>query len=805
MIKNYLKVVLRNLLRNKGYSAINIGGLAIGMAVAMLAGLWLYDELSFNKIHKNYDRIGIVVVNQVFGGELQTSKSVPYPLIQELKGNYSESFKQIVPSTHASESTLSFRDKKFNKKGQFIAANGPEMFTLDMLRGSWANLQDQQSIMLSESAAKALFGNADPMNQVVTVNSDMQLKVAGIYADFPQNSQFYNVQFFGSWDYFVAKNRYMREKEWDNHALTIYTEIKPETDFAKASAAIKDSELNVIRNMDNMKNEVGTHPQMWLHPMRDWHLYSNFKDGKADSGPVRYVWLVGIIGFFVLMLACINFMNLSTARSEKRAKEVGIRKAIGSQRMQLIGQFFTESFLVVVLAFCIAMVALDLALPWFNNVSAKQMSVPWNNPYFWLSSIAFILLTGVLAGSYPALYLTSFQPVKVLKGRVVHVGRFASLPRKVLVVMQFSVSITLVICTIIIYSQLQFAKNRPVGYSREGLLMVEMKSDDFYKKAALIAVELKQTGVVEEVALSQSPVTDVWSANGGFSWKGMIEENPPAFSTLNVSPEYANAVGWKFVAGRNFSRNFASDSAGFIINETAAKLLGFEQPVGETLSWKSQWMTKDVKKDFKILGVVKDMVMESPFQKVAPTVFFLFDSPNWMNVRLNDQVSADAALPKIEAVFRKLTPTVPFEYKFADQEYGAKFRTEERMGKLAGFFASLAIFISCLGLFGLASFVAEQRIKEIGIRKVLGASVRNLWQMLSRDFVQLVIIAVIIATPVAWFAMQEWLVKYAYRTEISWWIFALTGIGALLITLLTVSYQAIHAALLNPVKTLKSE
>ena len=332
-----------------------------------------------------------------------------------------------------------------------------------------------------------------------------------------------------------------------------------------------------------------------------------------------------------------------------------------------------------------------------------------------------------------------------------------------------------------------------------------MKSDDFYKKSDLIRNELKNTGVVEEVAQSQSPITDVWSQNGGFTWKGMSTENSPSFSTLTVSPEYAKTVGWQFVAGRNFSKEFASDSSGFVINETAAKLLGFKNPVGEELSWRSQWMTNDIQKRFTILGVVKDMVMESPFDPIAPTVFFLAGGANWINIKIRPNVSASAALPKIEAVFKKLTPTVPFEYKFADQEYDAKFRTEERIGKLATFFAILAIFISCLGLFGLASFVAEQRTKEIGIRKVLGASVANLWQMLSKDFVLLVIISCMISIPLAWYGMNEWLAKYSYRTEISWWVFAISGIGALSVTLLTVSYQAIRAALLNPVKSLKME
>ncbi|MCE7065636.1 ABC transporter permease [Dyadobacter sp. CY326] len=805
MLRNYLKIAVRNLLGNKGYSAINIGGLALGMAVAMLIGLWVYDELSFNKNHKNYNRIAMVVVNQVLGGALQTSKSLPYPLVNELRTNYQEHFKHIVPSTHIIEDVLAVGEKKLSRKGQFVGSDAPALFTIDMVRGSWAGLLDQQSILLSASTAKALFGNANPMNRQIRLGENLDVKVTGVYKDLPVNAQLHEAQFLASWDYFIAKNPYMSQKQWDNHAVAIFVEIKSETDFKKASAAIKDAELKVIRNIDNMQNEAATNPQIWLHPMRDWHLFSNFKNGQAEAGPVQYVWLVGMIGFFVLLLACINFMNLATARSEKRAKEVGIRKAIGSQRLQLAGQFFTESFLVVILAFFLAATLVDASLSWFNVLSAKQMSIPWANGYFWLITVSFVVITGLLAGSYPALYLTSFQPVKVLKGKLIHPGRFAALPRKFLVVTQFTVSITLVICTAVVYSQVQFAKNRPVGYERNGLVMIAMKSQDFYEKEAVIRAELKKTGAVSEVALSQSPVTGVWSENGGFSWKGMTDPNPPSFSTLTVSPEYAKVVNWKFIAGRNFSKDMASDSAGFVINETAAKLLGFKNPVGETMSWTSQWMTNGVQKNFQILGVVEDMVMKSPFQRVSPTVFFLFGSPNWMNIKLSPKANPSGALAKIGSIFSRLTPTVPFEYKFADQEYEAKFRAEETIGKLISFFASLAIFISCLGLFGLASFVAEQRTKEIGIRKVLGASVGALWQMLSQDFVQLVVISAIIATPIAWFAMQEWLEKYTYRTVISGWIFVSTGIGALAIALATVSYQAIRAALMDPVKSLKSE
>lgn len=809
MLRNYLKITFRNLWKNKGYSAINIGGLAIGMGVAMLIGLWIYDELSFNRYFKNYGRIGQILQNQVVHSEKKTSFSLPVPYIEELKANYAGYFKRIVASSQAGEYILTVGDTKLSLNGQFIDAEAPEMFNLHMLKGSRSALEDQQGIILSESTALALFGKADPLNKVITVGTTMDMKVTGIYEDLPQNTKFSDVQFMGSWKYFLDKNLYMKEKKWDNHAIWLFGELADNMDFKTASAGIRLSEQNVIRKMDDMKEEAATLPEMWVHPMRDWHLYSNFKNGAAGEGPVKYVWMVGLIGFFVLLLACINFVNLSTARSEKRAREVGLRKAIGSLRMQLIGQFFTESFLIVLMSFVLALAGVVSSLSWFNNLAAKQMVIPWDNAWFWLCGAGFVLLTSLLAGGYPAIYLTSFQPVKVLKGSNAslrtHFGPFAYTPRQVLVILQFTISVTLIICTTIVYRQIQFAKDRPVGYSRDGLLMIPMKSEDFYGKTDLFRTELKNTGMVEEVADSQSPVTGVWSANDGFSWKGMPEGFTETFATLTVSPEYAKAVGWQFVSGRNFSREFASDTSGFVINESAARLLGMSDPLGAVISWKSQWMTNNIRKRFTVLGVVKDMVMESPFEPVKPTVFFLFGSPNWINIRLNPNVSSAAALSAIENVVKKLVPAAPFEYRFADQEYDAKFRAEERIGQLARFFAALAILISCLGLFGLASFTAEQRTKEIGIRKVLGASVAGLWRMLSKDFVLLVMVASMVAVPLAWYSMNEWLQNYQYRTEISWWIFVLAGAGALVLTLATVSYQAIKAAWINPVNSLRSE
>jgi ABC-type antimicrobial peptide transport system permease subunit len=462
----------------------------------------------------------------------------------------------------------------------------------------------------------------------------------------------------------------------------------------------------------------------------------------------------------------------------------------------LIGQFFSESFLVVLLAFIAALGLVTVSINWFNDLADKQMRILWLNPYFWLLSLGFILITGLLAGSYPALYLSRFQPVKVLKGTF-RVGRFATIPRKVLVVVQFAVSVTLIIGTIIVYRQIQYAKNRPVGYTRQGLIDVHMSVGDFYTKFDVLRQELKSSGVVHETAQSASRATELWSNNSGFEWKGKDPSLQADFGTLTVSPEYGKTVGWQFIAGRDFSREFASDSAGFIVNEAAVKFMGLTNPVGEIIRRDG--------KPFQIVGIIKDMVMDSPFGTVRPTIFFLRGPLNWINIKIKPNVAVADALPKIEGVFKKVIPSVPFDYDFIDQEYAAKFAAEERIGTLAGIFASLAIFISCLGLFGLASFMAEARTKEIGVRKVLGASVLNLWGLLSKDFVALVIIAVGIATPIAYYFLSNWLHKYEYRTDISWWIFALAGGGALLITLLTVSFQSMKAALMNPVNSLRSE
>jgi putative ABC transport system permease protein len=438
-----------------------------------------------------------------------------------------------------------------------------------------------------------------------------------------------------------------------------------------------------------------------------------------------------------------------------------------------------------------------IAMPWFNDLADKKMTIAWSNPVFWLISIGFILFTSLLAGSYPALYLSSFRPVNVLKGTF-RAGRFASIPRKVLVVVQFTVSVTLIIGTIIVHQQIQFTKNRPIGYDRDGLIMIEIRSPEFHGKYDVLRSELKNTGAVEEISESSSPVMGIWSNNVLFKCKGKNPDLHGEFATIWVTPEYGKTIDWKIKEGRDFSREFSTDSTAVILNEAAVKFMDVKDPVGMELDWSGRKL--------HVVGVIKDMIMTSPYSPVKQTVYiFSYEDSNWINLRLRAGKPVAESLASIEAVFKKHTPSVPFDYKFADEEYAKKFATEERIGMLASVFAVLAIFISCLGISGLASFVAEQRTKEIGIRKVLGATVINLWRMLSKDFVVLVMIACVIAIPVACYLLLNWLQQYEYHTTITWWIPGMTGLAALLVTLITVSYQAVKAALMNPVKSLRSE
>ena len=801
MIRNYIKIAFRTLRVNKGYSFINIFGLATGMAVAMLIGLWVWDELSYNKYHANYDRLAQVMQHQSFNGRIGTQQSIPIPLITELRTKYGANFKHLAIATWQSDHILTYGSEKVNRSGNYMEPDIPEMLSLKMVKGSRDGLRETNTILLSESTAQALFGGINPVGKLVRIDNESDVVVTGVYENLPYNDHFRDLTFITTWDLFLNVKPWAKrsrdEQQWDNNSFQIFAQIADNTDMDRVSANIKDAKLNNVKADSKKYN-----PTILLQPMRKWHLYEEWKDGINAGGFVEYVRLFALIGVFVLLLACINFMNLSTARSEKRAKEVGIRKAVGSVRSQLVGQFFSESFLTATLAFVGALLLLILLLPWFNQVADKKLTFPGTELAFWLLCVGFIFTTGLLAGSYPAFYLSSFQPIKVLKGTF-KAGRSAAMPRKVLVVIQFMVSVTLIIGTSIVYRQIQYTKDRPIGYDTKGLIMIQMKTPEFGTKYDALKTDLMNTGVITDIAQASSPLTESWSNSSGFYWPGKDpSQDGDGFNNIWVTHEYGKTVGWQFKEGRDFSRKFSTDTSAIVVNEAAVKFMGLRHPVGTVI--RSGSGAEAIR--LRIVGVIKDMLMESPYEPVKQTFYFLNQGyASWIILRLNPYKAASESLAAIETVIKKDVPSAPFEYQFADDEFGKKFVSEERIGKLAGGFAILAIFISCLGLFGLAAFSAEQRTKEIGIRKVLGATVLNLWGLLSKDFVVLVLIAFAIATPIAYYFLDGWLQKYLYHTELSWWIFAASGAGVLALTLLTVSFQSIKAALMNPVRSLRSE
>jgi putative ABC transport system permease protein len=797
MIKNYLKIAWRNLVKNKAHTFINVTGLSVGMAVAMLIGLWIWDELSYDKYFENHDKIVQVWQHQTFNGKIGSQIAMPIPLGTMLSKDYRSDFKYVVLSSWNYEHILTYGEKKITQLGSFMQPEAPDMLTLKMIKGTRKGLADPSSIMLSAKVAKIMFGNEDPMDKTIKLDNQHLVKVTGVYEDLPHNTSFNELTFILPWNLYPVAEPWIKRAstQWGNNSFQIYAQLNDNVTIAKVNARIKAlKEKNIAAQGD--KVGASFKPVVFLHPMNKWHLYSEFKDGINTGGAVQFVWMFGIIGVFVLLLACINFMNLSTARSEKRAKEVGIRKTVGSLRSQLIVQFFSESFMVVAFAFLFSIVLVLLILPWFNHVADKTIGILWDNPVFWIAGISFSLLTGLIAGSYPAFYLSSFQPVKVLKGTF-KAGRFAAVPRKVLVVLQFTVSVTLIIGTIIVFRQVQHTKNRPVGYERTGLVQMSMKSEEIHKNFAAVRNDLLQSGAIIEMAESGSPLTDVYSNNSGLKWRDKAPDLQDDFGTIRLTPEFGKVAKWKVLDGRDFSREYVSDSSAMILNESAAKFMNFKHPLGEIVEWG---------KKYKVIGVVKDMVMSSPYEPVKPSIFVLDNGVgNIVDIRLNPKVSTHEALGKIEAIFKQYDPGSPFDYRFTDEEYAKKFANEERVGKLAGFFTLLAIFISCMGLFGMASFMAEQRTKEIGVRKVLGASVFSLWRLMSVDFVILVSISLLIAIPMAYYFMHGWLQDYKYRADLSWWIFIGTAAGAIAITILTVSYQSIKAALMNPVSSLKTE
>jgi putative ABC transport system permease protein len=795
MFKNYLTIAWRNLLKNKIYSIINILGLAAGMAIAMLIAFWIWDEITYDRYYNNHAQLAQVMTTFIDNdGNKETSHAVCMPIGEELHSKFGSDFKNLSMASWNSDYILAAGEKKITANGLWVESDFPSMFSLRMLKGNANALSDPSVILINASLAKTLFGDADPINKAIKLDNEENFKIGGVFEDFPHNTTLYNTKFLLPWKKYITTSDNLKNAatDWNSHTFQAYARVADNINMDKETEKIK----NVVQLHKNAATDGKE--EALLFPMDKWRLYFNFKDGKAIGGRIQFIRLFSFIGLFVLLLACINFMNLSTARSEKRAKEVGIRKTVGSVRSQLIRQFLSESVLTALVSFVFSIIFVLLLMPLFNRLADKTIAFPWSNFYFWLLALAFTFITGLISGSYPALYLSGFDPIKVLKGTF-RAGRFASLPRRILVVVQFSFSIALIIGSIIVYKQIQYAKNRPVNYKNEGLITVMMSTPDLHGHYEAIRSDLLATSVVENMAESSGPTTDLWSFTTGFNWQEKDPNSLPSFGIIAVTEDYGKTIGWQIKEGRDFSKDFATDSLAMILNESAVKLIGMKRDiVGQTILFHD--------KKYSVIGVVKDMIMESPYDPVTPTVFFYdHNLANVITISLRQAVPPKTALNKIEAVFKKFNPGAPFDYTFNDEDYSKKFADEERIGNLATFFTILAIFISYLGLFGLASFVAEQRKKEIGVRKVLGASTYNLWQMLSKEFALLVIISCFIAIPFAWYYLRGWLKQYQYRTTISFWVFIVAALGALVVTLITVSFQAIKAAIANPVKSLRTE
>ena len=797
MIKNYVKIAWRNLVNNKAYSALNIFGLAIGMAVALLIGLWVNYQVSYDRFLPGYRQAYKVFVRHLDdNGGIGVGGATPRPLADALKKDIPE-IRYVAQSDWMGPHSLVVGDKKLYPGGASTGGDFLKIFQYPLLKGKADDvLRDKYSIVLTESTAKALFGGEDAMNRMVRIDNTHDMKVTGILKDLPRNSTL-SFSFLVPFNYWESNADLVKNgaTNWRDHSYQTFVALQPNATYAQVAPKLQ--EMVKKYNPTDYKVSKG---EFFLHPLQDWHLYTDFRNGLATGGFIDYIKMFGLIGLLVLLIACINFTNLSTARSEKRAREVGVRKAMGSQRRDLILQFLIESLVITFIASMIGMLFVRLALPAFNTLTRSAIHIPVSSPAFWGMMIGYILLTGLLAGCRPAFYLSSFRPVKVLKGAIGAGKGAAGLPRKVLVVLQFSCSVALIISTIIIYRQIQYARNRPIGYDASRLMMTDA-SNDLSRNYAALKNEMLESGMVSTVTKSSAPVTDIWSNQRIDDWQGQLSNEGLELACTGVSDaDYFKTMGMEIKEGRNFTGNAGADSLCVILNEAAVKRMRYTTAINQSIVW------HDVPQKVRVIGVVKDALMASPFAGAVPSIF-IYD-PGWSNIityRLAPRVNTKDAIVKLGAIFSKYNPSYPYLYHFVDESYAAKFGFETLIGTLSGLFAALAILISGLGLFGLAAYMAEQRTKEIGIRKVLGATVGQVWVLLSREFILLVGISCVIASPLAWYFLHDWLVKYPYRISIGPWVFIVSALLALVLTIVTVSWQAIRAAIANPVESLRSE
>ncbi len=786
MIRNYFKIALRNLWKNKVYGFLNIFGLSIGIACAALIFLWVENELTFDQFQKK-DYLFQVMNNQTYDGVTSTFGATPGPLAAGIKAEI-PGIKNTARSTWGDKVLFSLGDKAIYEQGNYVDSAFFSMLNLSFIKGKTRGAFSQlHSVVITQEMAQKFFGDKDPVGKSMKVDDEQEYTVTGVIENLPENSSF-QFSWLSPFKIYEDKNAWLQN--WGSNGIATYVEIEPNANVVKINEKLKG--YIVTKNKGAISGP-------FIFPMKNWRLYSKFENGKQAGGRIKYVKLFTAIAWIILFIACINFMNLATARSEKRAKEVGVRKVVGAAKGSLISQFIYEALLMSFLAVFFAVLIIYLSLPGFNMLVEKQLSLDLTKPSHFGSLLGIGLIAGLIAGSYPAFYLSSFSPVAVLKGLKIKTASSAGLIRKGLVITQFSISIMLIISTVIIYQQIQYVKSRDLGYNKQGLIYMNLQgkmADHF----SVIRNELISSGYVQNAALSSNAGLQIGSNGGGFSWSGKDPNKEILIIINQISPEYISTIGMQLKEGRDFYSNAAIDSNNVIINESLAKLMGKAGKAGSIISYGTN-------QTFTVAGVVKDFLYNDMYSSSEPLIFFCTrDHASYLNIRFkNPDGDRSKAISKVESIIKANNPGYPVEYKFLDQEFDKLFKSEMLVGKLSTVFAVLAILISCLGLFGLAAYTAERRVKEIGIRKTLGASTAGLAKLLSTDFLKLVIISCFVAFPLSWWAMHNWLNDFAYRTTIQWWVFVAAGMGAILIAILTVSFQAVKAALSNPVKSLRTE
>jgi putative ABC transport system permease protein len=794
MFKNFFKTTIRSLQRNKGYSFLNIFGLAIGITCAGLIFLWVEDELSFDQFNTKKNQLYYIRENQKYDTYTATFGSTPAPMAPVIKAEI-PGIANTCRINGLDTKLITIDNKSMYAGGSYVDVSLFSMFTFPFVQGDAKTVfKELHSMVITESTAKKFFGNEkNVIGKTVRVDNKQDYVITGVIKDISKNStvQFEWVAPFQIW---WDENKSWAQS-WGNNDLDTYVELKPNISAASVNKIL----YNFIQQREPKSN---ARPFLWS--AKDWHLRDEFDNGvQTGGGRITYVHLFSVIAWIILLIACINFMNLATARSEKRAKEVGVRKVLGAAKQNLVSQFIGEALLMAFLSAVLAVIIMSLALPAFNLLVQKNLSLDLTKPLHATALTAITLISGLVAGSYPSLYLSSFNPAFVLKGLKLKTGS-AEFIRKGLVVLQFSISIILIISTIVIYQQIQHVKSRSLGFNKKDLLQVDMNSE-MTKNYEAVHQDLLGTGLIENVAVSNYNTLYGGNNTGGLVWEGKKSNNEVLISTRYVSPGYMKTSGIKILEGRDLveTDSVQSKRLNVLITQSLEKLMGTNIAVGKTLHWDGDTSGTVV----NIVGVVNDYVYGDLYGKPDPVMFFCVNMPDASNmyVRLKPNAYVETAIKQIGTVLKKDNPSYPFTYHFVDDQFNQMFQNEQLISKLSRVFAMLAIIISCLGLFGLAAYTAERRIKEIGIRKVLGASVTSITTLLSKDFLQLVFISCLVAFPLGWWMMYSWLQNYKYRIEISWWIFIIAGFIAILIALITVSFQAIKAAVANPVKSLRSE